>query len=548
MYHFVEYSKLFSACEIIDYLRKSQSDDPLLSVEEVLARHEAILDEWDERHLGEAVPPENRFREVVSGETISERPEINKVLRLIESPKYKAIKVVDPQRLTRGDLEDIGRLMKILKFTKTYIITPERVYDLNDEYDWSAFEAELKRGNDYLNYTKKILNRGRILSVSQGNFLGSIPPYGYNKVWRTDGKKKYPTLEINEEQADIVRMIFDCYANKDMGANSICLQLDELNVPPPNGEYWSPASMKRMLMNIHYTGKVCWNHRKTIDVVEDGKIYKTRPTAKEGEYLIFEGKHEAIISDELFQAAQEARGRKHRAKPDTKVRNPLAGLVQCRCGRAMSLRFYKKTDGTTRCSPRLICDNQIKCHTGSCLYEDALSEVKSVLAQKIADFELLLKSENKNDAALHESIIKSLEKKLDALEKKEVLQWEMQSDPDESKRMPPQVFQQLNAKLLKEKEKLQKSLEKAYSEKPKVIDYEEKLHRFQEALDALNNDAVSAEKQNLLLKNCIERIEYSREAPERLKKKPNEKKGERFKTSGAYWSDPPASFIFELKI
>lgn len=71
--------------EVIAYLRKSQSDDPLLTVAEVLAKHESILDEWSEKHLGGKVPKENKFREVVSGETLKERPEINKVLRLIES-------------------------------------------------------------------------------------------------------------------------------------------------------------------------------------------------------------------------------------------------------------------------------------------------------------------------------------------------------------------------------------------------------------------------------------------------------------------------------
>lgn len=76
----------FKPEEVINYLRKSRSDDPLLTVEEVLSKHEAMLDEWTEKHLGGVVPEENKFREVVSGETIAERPEINRVLRLIESP------------------------------------------------------------------------------------------------------------------------------------------------------------------------------------------------------------------------------------------------------------------------------------------------------------------------------------------------------------------------------------------------------------------------------------------------------------------------------
>jgi DNA invertase Pin-like site-specific DNA recombinase len=150
-----DYKKLFTAKEILDYLRKSQSDDPLMTVEEVLQKHETILDEWAEKHLGEKVPEENKFREVISGETLKGRPEINRILRMIESPKYKAVVVVEPQRLTRGDLEDIGKLMKLLKHTNTYVITPPKTYDLRDEYDWDAFERELKRGNDYLEYTKR---------------------------------------------------------------------------------------------------------------------------------------------------------------------------------------------------------------------------------------------------------------------------------------------------------------------------------------------------------------------------------------------------------
>ena len=130
----------FRPDQVLAYLRKSQSDDPLLTVEEVLAKHETILDEWAQRTLGGVVPEENKFREVVSGETIKGRPEVQKVLRLMESPRIRAILVVEPQRLTRGDLEDIGRMMKLLKHTHTLVLTPPRSYDLSDEYDWDAFE------------------------------------------------------------------------------------------------------------------------------------------------------------------------------------------------------------------------------------------------------------------------------------------------------------------------------------------------------------------------------------------------------------------------
>ena len=541
--------------EILDYLRKSQSDDPSLTVEEVLAKHETILDEWDERYLDGMVPEENRFREVVSGETLKERPEINKVLRLIESPRYKAVKVVEPQRLTRGDLEDIGYLMKLLKHTNTLVITPSRVFDLREEYDWNAFESELKKGNDYLNYYKKIQKRGRELSVSSGNYIASIAPYGYDKTTITVGKKKCPTLKINPEQAEVVRMIFDMYVNQNMGRVTIAKRLNEMGIKPMNGGLWAQDTIKTMLENVHYIGKVKWNWRKTVTIVEDGKFIKTNPKSKVGEYLIYDGKHEAIISDELFEAARAKQGRNHRAKSNTKVRNPLAGLLYCQCGRAMSLRTYKKA-GKERSAPRLLCDNQSYCKTSSALYDEVIDRVREILQQCIHDFEIRIKNDDGDSARLHTNLIKRLEAKREELDKKELAQWEAQADPDPSKRMPEHIFKILNEKLLKEKEEVRQALCKAYESMPDPVDYEEKLKRFTDALEALDDPDKPAAVKNRLLKDCIDRIDYKREKAVRVKSKqvrvydPELKKtvSRSPLTTGGNWSAPPIELDVKLKV
>lgn len=542
----------FKPEEVIDYLRKSRSDDPLLTVEEVLSKHEAMLDEWAEKHLGAVVPEENKYREVVSGETIAERPEINRVLRLIESPRYKAVAVVEPQRLTRGDLEDIGRLMKLLKHTNTLVITPQRIYDLRDEYDWDAFERELKRGNDYLEYTKKILNRGRLLSVSQGNYVGNTAPYGYDKTFVTEGKRKCPILVPNKEEADVVRMMFDLYVNKDMGCTTICKKFDEMGIKPPKGEHWSTAAMTKMLENIHYIGKVKWNHRKTLTIVEEGEFKKTRPVAKVGEYLIYDGKHEAIVSEELFNAAQAKKGRNTRQKRNTKIRNPFAGLLWCKCGRAMSLRTYKNRDA----APRLLCDGQTHCRTGSCLYTEIEDRVKVILSDCIKDFEVRLKNNEGDSVKLHMRLIKNLETKQKELEEKELAQWEAQADPDPAKRMPQHIFQQLNEKLLKEKEDVRQALCRAYESMPEPVNYEEKIAQFTEALNALNSHDVDAETKNRLLKACIDRIEYHREAPQRIRSQQvryydKEQKRTRHKSplnTGGNWTSPEIVLDVKLRV
>ena len=530
--------------EVIAYLRKSRADDPLLTVEEVLKKHETILDEWSERFLGGMVSESNKYREVVSGETIADRPKVKEVLKLIESPKIKAILIVEVQRLSRGDLEDAGYLIKILRYTNTLVITPQKIYDLRDEYDRDMFERELKRGNEFLEYQKKIMNRGRLLSVSQGNFIGSIPPYGYNKTWITEGKRKCPTLSINEEEANVVRMIFDMYVNKDMGRNNICYFLDDMGIKPPKGEHWSPSALKDLLENVHYIGKVKWNWRKTVTIVEDGEIVKTNPKSKVGEYLVYDGKHEPIISEELFNAAREKQGRNHRAKSTTKIRNPLASLVWCQCGRSMTLRTYKYRDA----EPRLLCTDQKHCHTGSCTYEELLNIVVDTLKQCIKDFEIRIKNDQGDAMKLHEKLLKSLEKKMQDLEAKELAQWEAQANPDPSLRMPKHIFNQLNKKLLQEMEEVKEAMCNARKSMPDPVDYKEKLARFQDALNALLDPSVDALQKNKLLKACIERIDYKREAPQRLKRDPGVKKGEQFESSGGRWTNPPIEIDVKLKV
>lgn len=515
--------------EVLDYLRKSQSDDPLLTVEEVLAKHEAILDRWAEEHLGGKVPEENKYREVVSGETIKDRPEINRVLRRIESPKIKAVKVVEPQRLTRGDLEDIGRLMKLLKHTNTLVITPERIYDLRDEYDWEAIERKLKQGNEYLEYYKKIQARGRLLSVSQGNYLGSVPPYGFDKTTVVDGKRVCPTLKENPEQADVVRLIYDLYVNKDLGRRRIANHLDSLHIKPPKGGRWSQTTVREILTNIHNIGKVRWNWRKHVVVVEDGEFIKQRPVTKIGEYLIYDGRHDGIIDEEMFNATQKKLGKNHRAKRDVKVRNPFVSIMFCRnCGRTI---VYSHDKGKS--APRLICSNQGHCNTGSCLFDEVLDIVCDTLEKCIEDFEIRLSNDTGDSVKLHAKLIKQLEKKMEDLQEKELSQWESQSDPDPAKRMPQEIFQKLNERLLKEKEEVRQALCKAYEAVPEPVDYEEKVYMFRDALAALRDPDMDAEAKNRLLKECIDRIEYHRDRPERI---------------NGSWNNPPIELDIKLRV
>lgn len=521
---------------IIIYLRKSRSDDPILSVEEVLERHEARLQEWALKNFGEKIPEENILREVVSGETINDRPEMLRLLSMIESPKIKAILIIEPQRLSRGDLEDAGRIIKLFRYTNTLICTPNETFDMRDDRDRDYFERELKRGNEFLEYQKRIMNNGRIQSVSQGNYIGSVAPYGYDKIAIKEGNKKCHTLIENKDEADIVRLIFDLYVNQNKGCTTIANMLEDLKVKTRKGNAWNPETIEDILKNVHYIGKVKWNWRKTVKIVEDGEIIKTRPKNQMNEFLVFDGKHDPIISQELFEAAQNRKGKNIPVKARAKVRNPLSGLVFCACGRAMTYRTYTK-DGVERSAPRLLCDNQARCKTGSCTYDELQNYVIDVLKQSINDFEIRLKNDDGDSLKLHLKLIASLEKKLEELNKLEISQWEKYS----LEAMPKHVFDALNEKVLREKEEIQEALCTAKDSVPDPVDYEEKIARFSDALEAIKDPEVPAILKNRLLKECIDKIIYKREKPERAK-------GKGAKTKGAYWNSPKIELDIHLRI
>ena len=523
--------------EVLMYLRKSRADDPMLSVEEVLSKHETLLDEWVEKNLTAPIPEENRFKEVVSGESIADRPEFQKVLKLMESPSIKAVLVVEISRLGRPDTEEIGRITKIFRYTGCIVITPMMTFDIANEYERDMFERELKRGNEYLEYTKKLLSRGRELSVKSGNYVCSKPVYGYDKITIVEGKKKCPTLAVNEEQTNIVRMIFNWYVNENIGTQTIADRLNDMGVTPSQASLWSADSIRKTLENPIYIGKVRWNTRKAVHVVEDGNIRKTRPKNNGEDYILTDGKHEAIISEELFYAAKEKRGRSHRTCNNRELRNPLASLLYCECGRAMSHRHSTRGDLAYR-EPRLVCNGQKYCNNGSCSVTELVDFVADMLRKRIAEFEIELNNCSDETNKFHEKRIKSLEKKLSDLNAKELSLWESQVDPKPENRMPSHIFQALTDKLVKEREETETALVKAREALTAPIDYEKKRETFQKALDTLLDDKKSAAEKNHLLKACIDRIVYHRDAPQRILGK----------GTGRQYTSPPISLDIRLKV
>ena len=470
-----------------------------MTVEEVLQMHETRLRNWIENNIGASVPEENFYREIVSGETISERKEFQKVLKRIEDGKIRAVLCLECSRLSRGDMEDCGRIMKLFRYTHTLIIDEQqnRVYDLQDEFDREGFEREIKHSNYYLEYSKKLMKRGLDYAVTNGAFVASAPPYGYRKIRVQVGKKKMSTLEIVEEEAKVVRMIFDWYVNEDIGASKIAYRLDAMGIKPRKVDVWCPMSIRKIVGNEHYIGKIRYYAHKMDYQVCDQKIIKKKVRVED--YQLFDGMHEAIIDEELFNRAKKKKESFPRIKKNYKIRNPFASILYCECGHAMTFAI-KRGIG------RFECPEQRRCNNASIDAEQFIAMISDALKKSMEDFSVEIGGTNEDVYIKHQEKIASLEKRLKDIEYKELSLWEKYTE----EKMPKTVFDNLRKKFEDERENVESLLQNAISETPQRIDYEERVATLHEAIEALNDNSISAEIKNPLLRACMERINYTR--------------------------------------
>lgn len=314
------------------YLRKSRRDldAEALGESETLARHLAILKALAQRM---ELNVSRIYAEVVSGDSIDARPQMQQMLRDVESGIYDGVLVVEVERLARGDTSDQGRVAKTFKFSNTMIITPSKTYDPNNEFDEEYFEFGLFMSRREYQTIRRRLNAGRIASCKEGKYIGNIPPYGYAR--KKLPKEKGWTLEIIPEQARAVRLIFDWYQNGlsglPVGYSRIAEELNHLGIKSPSDGPWHPQSIKSILRNPVYAGYIKFGYRKEEKRVVDGKILRSRPLNTN--YSLYPGIHEAIISTDTWDAVHNRMAKRSApsAKKKLQQQNPLSGLVRCSC-------------------------------------------------------------------------------------------------------------------------------------------------------------------------------------------------------------------------
>ena len=449
------------------YLRKSRQDDPHETVEEVLAKHERQLQDHAAYKFGGRIPEENIYREVGSGESIKDRTEIQKVLARLEDPNIKGVLVMDCSRLSRGDLMDCAIIVDSFRFSKSMVATLYDMYDLNNKRDRKHFKDELLRGNDYLEYTKEILNRGREAAVKRGCYLGKVPPYGYTKI--KIGKDN--TLEINEEQAEVVRLVFELYTREQLTPLRVAQRLNSMGIPAPKGGEWQKDTIRVMIRNEHYIGKTVWNKFKETQVLERGEVTKKRMKQPDSIKIIAEGIHPAIIDMDTWDAAQKLLARNPSQNHIYPLKNPFSSMLVCSgCGRAMYVHPYRRAEDRYECKGAANGQRCFKSVKMSEVYDGVLQLLEY---SELPDLEVKVKTGYGDSIKIQQRKLAQLEKQMQEYREQEDYQYDML----ETRQYTQEFFNRRNAALRKKMEKCESDIASARASIPKSVNYEDQLKK-----------------------------------------------------------------------
>ena len=480
------------------YLRKSRKDLELESMGEgeTLARHKtALLELAQKKELKIA----KIYEEMVSGESIEDRPKVQELLDEVTAGKYRGVLVMEIERLARGNTRDQGEVAEAFWGSETLIVTPSKTYDPTNEFDEEYFEFGLFMSRREYKTIRRRMQRGLMASIKEGNYVGSLPPYGYDIIRLN---KKERTLKLND-QSEYVKMIYEWFVNNRMTTGEIARKLTLMGVPTKLGKpEWNRSTIKDILTNNLYTGKIRWNRRKVTKELVEGTRKKVKRRNLSEDYLIVEGKHPAIISQEMFDKAQEVFTVQTPVKMDISIRSPFASLIFCKhCGKAISYQSYQTKNAT----PRMTHRESMTCKVKSAPFSQVLEAVIFALNQYVTDFEFKLNNDDEvKRREQHKEIIERMKSELASLEKKraglfDYLERGIYTENEflERKAVYTERIENLNSNLLKEQ-----------NNEPEEIDYQEKIIKFSEVIESLRNPDIPAKKKNDLLKEIVSRIEY----------------------------------------
>lgn len=322
-----------------------------------------------------------------SGKSIEGRPAFKKMLSDIENGlQIDYILVYKLSRFGRNAAD----ILNSLEFIQSYGINLICIEEGIDSSQTSgkllisvlSAVAEIEREN----IIEQTMN-GRKEKARQGGWNGGFAPYGYYL--------KDKNLFVQEEEAETIRIIYDKFANTEMGYGGVAQYLNLQGIKKiqrQNGKLneWSGSFVRQILDNPVYYGKIAFGRRAKEKVKGTKNQYRQ---AWQEEYIVADGQHEAIISEELWNKVREKRietGIKQPSRVGKERSHLLTGLLRCpACGGPMYTNKHAWTnkDGTYKEVYYYVCSRNRNVRGKSCTYKAMLkkTEIEPLVIEAIKE-------------------------------------------------------------------------------------------------------------------------------------------------------------------
>ena len=321
-----------------------------------------------------------------SGKSITGRPEFQRMLQDV-SEERDGVAFILVFKLSRFG-RNAADVLNSLQFIQDYgvnLICVEDGIDSSKDYGKLTITVlsavtEIERENILVQTME-----GRKQKAREGKWNGGQAPFGY------DLDSRNSTLVVNEEEAEIVRIIYDKFVHTDMGADAICNYLNQRGytkkkVRGHELNYFARGLIMKILDNPVYTGKIAYGKNVTEKVKGTRDEYRR---VKTDDYLLADGLHEAIVDEETWEAAREKRKRtgvRWNKTHSLEHEHILSGLLKCPvCGAGMAgtVRRRKnkksgeyKDDFYYRCQHRRKIDEDHFCDFKPSLNQNEIADVE----------------------------------------------------------------------------------------------------------------------------------------------------------------------------
>ena len=446
--------------------------------------------------------------EGISGKQIKHRKQFQAMMQDAKSKKFEKVVVKDVSRFARNTVD----LLQSIRELNSYEIEVEflsngEIMKGGSEFILTVVGAMAQQ--ESANISKRV-KFGKDITAKRGRVPNIV--FGYDKI----PDERY-TLKINEEEAKIVKEIFENYVYKGMGTTKIAWELNERGIRTKKTKSrWVQTSIVRMLKNSIYTGRVTNKKSEVTDFITG-----TRKDLPEEEWIIVEKPEMRIISDELFNKAQEILAQrstefKLNCKRE-KTSYVFSTLIYCKhCGYSYR-RVKRKYSENGKEYIRWVCSGRNSMGVSSCPNttvideEELLNAIKEYLKSIISNKKEFMKSVQKefdkitklreNNERNEKSLLQEIEKITVKKQKyMEMFQNEIINIQELKKYTNPlnEDIARLERELklitseIKEKDVLEKELSRTIS----TVD------------DILNNETIT----NAMLKTIIDVIEVDSEA------------------------------------